>query len=67
MIPIPFHSYRERADLWLRDADRRWQAGQTASAIAAAQEARDGINALLATMQGTVRMQAFAVTREAQR
>ena len=67
MIAIPIPVYRDRADAWLRDADRAWRAGHVVSAIAAAEEARDGLNGLLAAMRGSVRAEAFAVTREAQR
>ena len=67
VIAIPIPVYRDRADAWLRDADRAWRSGHVQSAIAAAEEARDGLNGLLAAMRGSVRAEAFAVTREAQR
>lgn len=63
MIQIPIPVYRERADLWLRDADRAWHAGRIVQAIAAAEEARDGLNGLIAAMRGTVRTASFTKTK----
>ena len=53
--------YRDRADEWARVAGRHWEAGRTQSAIAAAEEARDSLNHLLAAMRGVVRMRAVGL------
>ena len=51
---------RVRTDDWLRQAERAWRDGRVRSAIAAADEARDGAAALAAALRAEVVARALA-------